>query len=201
MHLFHSPTSPYVRKVDAAAIELALSDRIQRISSSPHPVRRDAVLIEKNPVGKVPALVLADGEVLYESSVICEYLDSLAGGHRLFPESGPARWRALQDQALGDGILDAALLVRYEMARPAPVQWSEWTEGQTEKIRACLKHLEQRVDGLTGRFDIGSLTLACALGYLDFRFAHLDWRKTHSRTARWYDAVKGRECLSRTQPG
>src|SRR5690606_28111667 len=102
--------------------------------------------------------------------------DSLAGGHRLFPAHGPARWRALQDQALGDGILDAALLVRYELARPGMVQWPDWIEGQTEKIRSCLKHLEQRADGLTGRFDIGSITLACALSYLDFRFADLDWR-------------------------
>lgn len=201
MHLFYSPTSPYVRKVEAAAIELALSDHLQRIPSSPHPVRRDAVLTEKNPIGKVPALVLADGEVLYESSVICEYFDSLAGGHRLFPVPGPARWRALQDQALGDGILDAALLVRYEMARPEAVRWPEWIEGQTEKIRSCLDRLEERAGGLVGRIDIGSLTLACALGYLDFRFADLDWRRTHPKTAQWYDTVKDRESLSRTQPG
>lgn len=111
MKLFYSPTSPFVRKVMVVAHELGLADRLERLPSAAHPVNRDKSIISHNPLGQVPTLLTDDGQVLADSRVICEYLDDLAGGG-LFPKAGAARWRALVDQTLGDGLLGAALLAR-----------------------------------------------------------------------------------------
>ena len=136
MKLFFSPTSPYVRKCLIAAHELGLVDRIQLLPSSAHPVQRDARIIASNPLGKVPTLITDQGQALYDSRVICEYLDQLAGGGKLFPAAGPARWSALTLQALGDGILDGALLARYEdAARPEPLRWSDLAYGTARQGR------------------------------------------------------------------
>ena len=122
MKLYFSPTSPYVRKCLVSAHELGLVDRIQLLAANAHPVQRDATLIASNPLGKVPTLLTDDGTPLYDSRVICEYLDHLAGGS-LFPRTGDARWAALTLQSLADGMLDAALLARYEQAvRPEPLR-------------------------------------------------------------------------------
>lgn len=200
MKLFYSPTSPYVRKVVAAAIELGLDDKLQHIPFSPHPTRYNAELTAGNPLGKVPALLLESGEAIYPSSLICEYLDGLDGQKRLFPAQGLARRQALLEQALGDGLLDAALLARYELGRPVALQWSEWIQGQIRKIEDALDELERRVDTLEGRVDIGTLTLACALGYLDLRYAELAWRVRCPKAAAWYAGFSQRESMLRTEP-
>lgn len=195
MKLFFSPTSPYVRKCLVSAHELGLVERIQLLPASAHPVQRDAGIVARNPLGKVPTLVTDDGTALYDSRVICEYLDNLAAGS-LFPRAGAARWQALTLQSLADGILDAALLARYEAAlRPEPLRWSDWTAGQLDKIATSLAALEAGVPALQDGADIGTLSLACALGYLDLRFADLAWRAGHPRLAQWAAAFGQRASM------
>lgn len=200
MKLFHSPASPYVRKCMVVAHELGLADRLTLLPAAAHPVNRDRQLVASNPLGKVPTLLTDEGAALYDSRVICEYLDHV-GGNRLFPAAGPARWRALAEQALGDGILDAALLVRYEAnARPEPLRWADWTAGQMDKIACGLRTLEAGASGFGDRVDIGTITLACVLGYLDFRFAHLAWRNDHPQAAAWFERFGARPSLQATLP-
>jgi len=192
MKIFFSPTSPYVRKCMVVAHELGLTGRIDLLPSNAHPVTRDQTIIAKNPLGKVPTLITDDGQALYDSRVICEYLDDLGGG-ALFPQSGKARWEALTLQSLADGILDAALLARYEdVARPEAIRWKEWRVGQLDKAETALAHLEGNLQTLAGRVDIGSLSMACALWYLDLRFTELQWRERYPKVAQWYAAFSQR---------
>jgi glutathione S-transferase len=199
MKLRHSPLSPYVRKVMILAIECGLAGRIEKIPTAVLPVKPNDELKPENPLVKIPALTTDAGETLYDSPVICEYLDSLHGGTKMFPGAGPARWTALRRQALGDGILDAAILCRYEMtARPKELQWGDWIEGQMRKVRGALDALEgERLDGV---FDIGTITIACALGYLDFRFPDEGWRKTRPRLAAWFAEMSKRPSIKETVP-
>ena len=199
MQLYSSPASPFARKVRVSAHELGLDARLQLINITLSPVNPHAGLRTHNPLGKIPALVSDSGETLYDSPVICEYLDALAGGGRLIPAAAAARWTALRRQALADGLTDATVLVRYEQAvRPAALRWQDWIEGQFLKVRTALDALEQ--EDLEGPFDIGAVSLACALGYLDFRFAEERWRETRPRLAAWYDAVSQRPSLLATRP-
>lgn len=185
MKLYFSSTSPYVRKCMVTAHELGVADRITLLPANAHPVNRDQTLIQDNPLGKVPTLVTDDGLALYDSRVICEWLDATHGG-RLFPRDGAARWQALVLQSLADGILDAALLARYEEAlRPEAQRWMDWRDGQLDKVRTSLQALEQAPQQLQGRVDIGTLSLACALGYLDLRFDAWGWRNRFPGVAAW----------------
>ena len=186
MKLYFSPTSPYVRKCLVVAHELGLAGRIELLTGNAHPVNRDPLIIAANPLGKVPTLICDDGRVLYDSRVICEYLDDLGGG-ALFPRSGAARWQALTLQALADGMLDAALLARYEdVARPEALRWAEWRAAQLDKVATSMAALDAAPASLEARVDIGTLALACALGYLDLRFAELSWREHYPAVARWH---------------
>lgn len=199
MQLYYAPTSPFVRKVTALALERGLDKDIERLLGNPwdpaSAVSRD------NPLGKVPALRLHDGTLLVDSTVICEYLDAQAPGQRLFPDEGAARWRALNLQALGDGLMEAAVAWTIErMRRPEPFRWSGWIDRQRGKVEAALDDLEANVAVLAGRFTIGALTVACALGYLDFRFADLPWRDKHPRLAAWYSDIAKRPSLQATEP-
>ena len=185
MKLYFSSTSPYVRKCMVTAHELGVADRIKLLPASAHPVNRDQTLIQDNPLGKVPTLVTDEGLALYDSRVICEWLDATHGG-QLFPRDGKARWQALVLQSLADGILDAALLARYEEAlRPEAQRWMDWRDGQLDKLRTSLQALEQAPQQLQGRVDIGTLSLACALGYLDLRFDAWGWRSRFPAVADW----------------
>ena len=195
MKIFFSPTSPYVRKCMVSAHELGLVDRIELLPANAHPVQRDATIIASNPLGKVPTLITDDGTVLYDSRVICEYLDDLAGG-TLFPRSGAARWAALSLQSLADGMLDAALLARYETAaRPEALRWNDWLAGQLDKVATSLASLEGNTPRLHERIDIGTLSLGCALGYLDLRFADLSWRQRHPNVAHWAARLEKRPSM------
>ncbi|HMK86498.1 MAG TPA: glutathione S-transferase N-terminal domain-containing protein [Steroidobacteraceae bacterium] len=200
MKLFYSETSPFVRKCLVTAHELGMRERIELVACAAHPVNRDKTVVVKNPLGKIPTLLTDDGAVLYDSRVICEYLDALGGG-RLLPAQGPARWSVLADQALADGILDAAVLVRYETAvRPLSLRWSDWIAGQTEKVTSGLEAIERRAAGWAQRLDIGTIAIGCALGYLDFRFASLAWREKHPATAAWFDEFAKRSSMVATRP-
>jgi glutathione S-transferase len=201
MRLHSNPASPFGRKVKVAAYETGLMDRIEVRNVQTTAVGPDPVLIVDNPLGKIPCLVLDDGTALYDSRVICEYLDSLHAGARLFPEPGPERWAALRLQALGDGIMDAALLARYEtFLRPEERRWDAWIDGQLDKVARGLDRLELEADGFAERIDIATITAACALGYLDFRFAGLAWRETRPRLAAWFALFGARASLLHTLP-
>jgi glutathione S-transferase len=211
MKLFYSATSPYVRKCLVCAHELGLRDRFELLPSAPHPVNRDRPLVARNPLGKVPTLVTDEGLILYDSRVICEFLDSLGtsegrgpgkglSGGRLIP-TGAARWIVLVDQALADGILDAAVLVRYETAvRPESRRWEDWIGGQLDKVTCGLAEIERRALGLGERVDLGTIALACTLGYLDFRYSSLGWREKYPHSAAWFDLFRRRDSMVATQP-
>ncbi|HEV2269666.1 MAG TPA: glutathione S-transferase [Steroidobacteraceae bacterium] len=197
MKLYFNPASPFVRKVRVTAHELGLSERIELTSLSLTPVTPHDEVRSNNPLGKIPTLVTDDGAVLFDSPVICEYLDALAGGNRVFPPTGAARWTALRRQALADGIMDAAVLTRYEDAvRPKELRWQNWVDGQFLKIRTALDSLER--ESLEGAFDIGTISVACALSYLDLRFASEGWRTSRPRLAAWAAAVSKRPSLAAT---
>jgi glutathione S-transferase len=202
MKLRYSPTSPYVRKVMVVALETGLAERIERIPTTVAPTKLNDEVARENPLVKVPALTTDDGLVLYDSPVICEYLDTLHDGPKLFPESGKARWLALRQQALGDGILDAAILGRYEILRPKEYQWQDWLDAQMRKVRGALAALEMEAEAgdLGGPLTIGHITIACALGYLDFRYQSEAWRTKHRRLAVWADDVAQRKSIQLTVP-
>ena len=200
LRLHSSATSPYVRKVRIVLLETGQNDAVEQTATAVAPTSPNSDLNANNPIGKVPALVTEDGLALYDSPVICEYLDSLHGGAKMFPSSGPSRWRALRRQALGDGLLDAAILGRYETSlRPAEMLWPDWMAAQMLKISRGLDAMEAEAADLAGIVDIGTITLACALGYLDFRYADLNWRASRPALAAWFDAFAQRPSLQATQ--
>lgn len=199
MKLRYSTTSPYVRKVTVVAIELGLDARIERIPTDTRDPQSG--LSGDNPLGKVPALILDDGEVLYDSPVICEYLDSLHQGAKLFPAAGPARWRALRQQALCDGILDAAILRMLETKRrPEALRWPDSIAQQAGKVSRALDRLEAEAAQLDGPLTIGQIAAGCALEYLDFRFGEEDWRPAHPKLAAWQTKFAKRPAMQQTVP-
>ncbi|EGO93903.1 MULTISPECIES: glutathione S-transferase [Acidiphilium] len=196
MKLFHSPTSPYVRKVMACAIARDIDRRIELIPTNPH--ESPAALIANNPLSKVPCLVNDEGVALFDSRVICEYLDQIGDALPLFPASGSARWVALRYQAMGDGILDAAVGARMESMKPREAAREAFIERQMHAIDRTLAMLEQDPPGRM--LDIGSIAVACALGYLDFRFAAREWRKSCPGLAAWFAAFGKEPAIARTEP-
>jgi glutathione S-transferase len=200
MELYYSATSPYVRKCLVAAQELGIREELELVPAAAHPVDRDRALIAKNPLGKVPTLVTDDGTILYDSRVICDYLNSLGDG-RLIPAHGSSHWSAYRDQALADGMLEAAILVRYESyARPEPLRWQSWIEGQMDKVICGLGELEQSAGSLDQRVHVGTIAIGCALGYLDFRYVSLVWRASHPKLAAWFARFGERESMVETRP-
>jgi glutathione S-transferase len=201
MQLHASAASPFVRKVMVVAIETGLDDRLEPTARTMTPIKPDPDVVRDNPLGKIPCLVTDDGAVLYDSRVICEYLDSLHDGARMFPAAGPARWTALRRQAAGDGIMDAGVLARYEtIVRPPEHRWSEWREGQKQKFRRALDALEAEAATLGDTVDIGTIAIGCALGWLDFRYADEGWRETRPRLAAWFEGFATRPSMARTAP-
>ncbi len=179
-----STSSPFVRKVRVAAVVLGLELRLEAADTS----NPDAIFTRQNPLGKIPALVLEDGTVLFDSRVILEYLDHRAGGGVIIPRDAKARFAALRLQALADGILDASVLVVYEGRwRPAERHEQRWIDHQAGKVTRALAALEADPPPAVGNPpDVGQITLACALGYRDFRFAGA-WRKDHPRLVAWLE--------------
>lgn len=197
--LFVSSTSPFARKVIIVADVLGLVDQIELITAAPHPIDRDGAVVAYNPLGKVPTLITAEGAVLFDSRVITEYLDTQSGRLRVYPKAGPQRWKALALQAAGDGLLDAALLARYELTvRPNDKRWQLWYDRQFDKISSSLDALERQADQLSMAPEIGEIALACALGYLDLRFPDFDWRGTQLRLSAWFSKFSELPSFART---
>ena len=179
---------------------MGLADRIEKLPSAAGPVARDATVLAHNPLGQVPTFFCDDGSVLYDSRVVSEYLDDLGGG-ALFPRTGAERWARLTELALGDGMTGAALLARYEsVLRPEPLRWKDWTDGQLAKVSSGLAWLEAAAPGFGTRVDIGTIAFGCALGYMDFRFPHIDWRADAPAAARWFDDFNQRPSMQATLP-
>lgn len=194
--LHWSPKSPYVRKVMICAHELGWVDRLTLVRSVAAMLKPNTVLMQDNPLSKIPTLVREDGSTLFDSVVICEYLNDLAGG-TLFPTSGETRWQALRWHAFGDGFLDALILWRNERERTEPLP--ALIEAFETKTAATLARLDEEVAALEkAPFTIGIVAIVCALGYLDFRFEAYGWRLRTPRLARWYASIGERPSLQAT---
>lgn len=199
MKLRYSATSPYVRKVLVCAKELNLAERIKLEPTNVWDANTD--IGSDNPLGKVPALVLDDGTALFDSPVICEYLDCMIPGIVLFPASGAARWKALRYQALADGVMDAAILRLLEGKRDPSEQSPSWIARQKAAMGRALDVLEDEIDNLAGGpLTIGQISVAVMLGYLDFRFAGDDWRSDRPGLVKWYEAFAERASMQETAP-
>ncbi|MBM3486975.1 MAG: glutathione S-transferase [Alphaproteobacteria bacterium] len=197
MRLRYSPASPFVRKVVVAAMETGLDGRIERIATDPMKRKdRDGA---PNPLGKVPSLETDDGIEIYDSPVIVEYLDHVAGGNRLIPASGRARWDALRRQALADGILENTILVFIETLRKPDRRSENWIAHNRRVIARAIDALEAEAAGLGEAADIGHLTVAIALDFVDQHFPDQDWRATHPTLARWFDRYRTRLSLAATR--
>lgn len=200
MRLHHSPTSPFVRKVEILLIETGQNADVTIMPASGNPVDPGTMPLSQNPLGKIPCLERDDGPSLFDSRVICRYLDARAGG-RLYPDP-PRLWETLTLEAMADGILDAALLIVYEdRIRPEDRQYAPWVEGQWAKIDRALNAVGNRwMPHLLGPLDMGQIALACALGYLDFRHAARGWRADRPALAAWHEAFSRRPAFVATTP-
>jgi len=198
MKLHWSPKSPYVRKVMICAHELDVVHKLELVRSVAAMLKPNAAIMVDNPLSKIPTLVREDGSTLFDSIVICEYLNDQAGGS-LFPMQGEARWQALRWHALGDGLLDVLILWRNERERQHPLQ--ALADAFELKTRASLKLLDAEADPIGGApFSIAHVTLGCALGYLDYRFDSLGWRALAPRLADWFATLQARPSFQTTEP-
>jgi len=200
VRLHYSYASPYVRKVMVVAIETGQEDELELTPRKISPVAPAGEVNRDNPLGKVPCLVIDHGQALFDSRVICEYLDSRHDRPKLFP-AGPARWTALRRQAQADGMLDAGILARYEtVLRPEERRWPDWIAGQKAKITRGLDVLEGEAESFGETVDIGTIAVGCALGWLDFRYAADDWRAGRPRLAAWSERFASRPSMTATVP-
>jgi glutathione S-transferase len=201
MKLHWSPRSPFVRKVMVFAHETGLADRIECVRTVAAMTKGHPGLMKDNPLSKIPTLVLDDGRPLYDSPVICEYLDHLHDGPKLFPEELGPRLTALRRQALGDGYLDLLIFWRNEVMRPPAQQSQPHLLSQTERHAAVLDTLEADADALArDPLSIGQIAIGCALSYIDFRFAGDPWRDKHQRLAQWHAGFAARPSMRATEP-
>lgn len=197
MQLIYAKPSPYSRKVRVTALEKGLAGQIEQIIVSP--LEDPAALLDANPLGKVPALRLDDGQCLYDSWVICEYLDSLAPTPQLIPH-GAERFVALRRAALADGVLDAAVTARMELLRPEAMRWTPWTDRQQRAIRRGLAVMEQDVTALGPAVTLAHIEFAVTLEYLDFRLPELAWHTDHPALSAWLAAFSQRPSMLATAP-
>ena len=200
MILRSTPASPFARKAHIAASVLGLDGEIAvegvDLNDPGDSIRR------QNPLGKIPALLVEDGNVYFDSRVILDYLDHRAGGGRIVPSAPARRFAALRLQALADGIMDASILIVYESRyRAAEKREATWVERQAEKVARALAALEQAPPATEATPTVGDIALACALGYIDFRLPQVDWRAKNPALAAWYAEVAERPSMRATAPG
>ncbi|QYK42330.1 MAG: glutathione S-transferase [Paracoccaceae bacterium] len=200
MKLYHSATSPYVRKVMVLLHEAGRTGEVALIPAAGTPMEPGTMPVAHNPLGKIPCLERADGPAIYDSRVICRYLDATFGSG--FYPAGSRLWDTLTIEATADGILDAALLMVYESrVRPEAARFEPWVEGQWGKIARALDTLESRwMSHLFGPLDMGQVAVGCALGYLDFRHGARDWRAGRPALAAWEMRIAARDSMKATVP-
>jgi glutathione S-transferase len=200
LRLYTSPTSPFARMVRVVAIEAGLEQDIVQTTATGTPLDPGSMPVGRNPLGKIPVLERPDGPALYDSRVICRYLDDISGG-RLYPAK-PRLWETLTLEATGHGITEAAVLMVYEArVRPEDRRFPEWVEGQWAKVARALDAIEARwMAHLAGPLDMGQIAVGCALGYLDFRHEARGWRAGRPALAAWFKAFDGRPAMAATRP-
>jgi glutathione S-transferase len=191
------PHSPFVRKVHVAAHEIGLADRVDVVET--HVFDPATPLLAENPLGKVPTLVRDDGTVLYDSTVICQYLDTLHAGPRLFPPEGEALWQALRRNALGDGLAQAATWNIRERYRPEGERSPRYQAYYERTIERVFAALEAEAPALASQFGIGEISIVCAISYVDFRYPDRGWRERAPSLGGWYDRVRVRPAMAATE--
>jgi glutathione S-transferase len=202
MKLFYAPQSPFARKVRAAAIELGFDEHIKLEYAEVVPGRPNAEYAKSsNPLRKIPALVTAAGETIFDSTVICEYLDTLAGSGILIPRDGPSRWRVLTGHSLAQGMCDSVILIRYETwLRPEAVRWPVWVDDHWNKIDSGLDWFERSDGQLFEPINLAHLALGSLLGYVDFRWPERGWRTLFPNVSAWFARLEARPSFAKTRP-
>ena len=198
MQLFYSTTSPYVRKVRVTAIEKGLGGGMDLRLCDAHGI--DPTLRAANPLSRIPTLVLDDGSALYDSPVICAWLDNQCPWPRLVPESGPDHWAVRRTEAMADGMLDDAVMVVMERRRPDSQRSAELQTVRLETLMRACARLDRDLAALPADLNLGHIAAGCALGYLDFRLPEIDWRTPHPRLVNWYAAFAERPSMVGTAP-
>ncbi len=203
MKLFYSPASPFARKVRTAAIELGLSERLELEIIDTAPGKPNRPYGEAyNPLRKIPALLCEDGSTVYDSTLICEYLDNMAGGGRIVPrQDAPHRWRVMTDHSLAQGMTEACILMRYETAvRPEERRWQVWIEDQWDRVESGLQWFTHNSAELSEPLNIAHLALGSLLGYIDFRMPERAWRSRFPLLADWNERLQRRPSFQQTRP-
>jgi glutathione S-transferase len=200
MRLHHSPASPFVRKVSVVIHETGQDAAVERVAAIGTATDPGTLPLGVNPIGKIPCLERPDGPALYDSRVICRYLNDLAGA-KLYP-APPRLWETLTLEATADGMMEAGVLMVYEVRlRPETARHGPWVEAQWRRVARALDALEARwLSHLAGPLDIGQIAVACALGYLDLRHAARDWRAGHPGLAAWEARIRERPSMTATVP-
>ncbi len=200
MKLYHSAASPYVRKVVVLLHELGKADEVELIDVQTTAFASDSGLAASNPLAKLPSLVRDNGTTLYDSRVITTFLNDLYGG-KMYPE-GTSRWETLTLEATGDGIMESAVSMAYEMRlRPEEMQYGDWIEAQWEKVARAISVLNARwISHLSGPMDMGHISVACALSYVDFRHGARNWRAGSAALAEWHERFDSRLSMGATKP-
>lgn len=200
MKLYHSPASPFVRKVCVLLHELNRSDAVELATVTTTALASDETLKAANPLARLPALERPEGTTLYDSRVITAYLNDLYGGG-LYPQTS-ARWDTLTLEATGDGIMDSAVSMAYEVRlRPEQTQSTEWIEAQWGKVARALDVLNARwISHLSGSVTMGHVSVGCALGYLDLRHGARNWRQGNDALAAWFADFESRPSMQATLP-
>jgi glutathione S-transferase len=201
MKLTFSQASPFARKVRIAAIELGLIDKIEFVPTTVAPATPNDDYSKINPLKKLPALILDDGDVILDSYVITEYLDELAGGGKLIPATGATRWRVKSEHSLLQGMLDSMLLCRYEGGvRPQGLQWQAWSDDHWNRAWNGMARFEKRPDVLSRPLDVVQIGLVCVLGYADFRFPDCGWRLAYPRLDAFHQKMLERPSVKISVP-
>jgi glutathione S-transferase len=198
LHLYGSGASPFVRKARVLIAEAGITD-VDYVEVSASPMGGEDRINNANPLGKIPSLVRDNGPTIYDSNVICRFLDAHARGH-FYPEA--RLWEVLTLEATADGIMEAAIAIIYERRfRPEHLWWPDWHEAQWTKIARALDAIERNwLSHLEGPVHMGQIAVACALGYLDLRFSDRDWRNRRPSLAAWYATFAARPSMTSTAP-
>ena len=197
MKLLYQTHSPYARKALVFAHEVGLANDLEVIHQETSPTLRNDLVFAENPLGKVPVLLRADRPPIFDSDVICAYLDTLHPGPRLIPEAGEARWHALRCQSVAQGMCEAGIQVRWEtVRRPEHLRYAPLRDGYVEKLEASYDWLERELDGDT-HIHVGHVAVATALGWLEFRGLP-DFRRGRPRLAAWFDRFAERDSMQAT---